>query len=230
MSINAQTSQTGEAPVTIVPPLETGDCLARPEFERRYEAMPWLKKAELIDGVVYVGSPVGILHAEADARLTGLLGMYAAHTPGVQCAGNATLRLDMLNEVQPDSLLRLAAGGRSRVEPEKQYLEGSPELVAEVAASSVSRDLHSKLRLYLRHAVPEYLVWRVLDGEVDWFRLEAGEYQRLTADANGILRSREFPGLWLDQPALLRGDMASAMATLNQGLNSPEHEEWAARR
>ena len=41
-----------------IPPLENGDRLSLAEFERRYENMPSLKKAELIKGVVLMGSPV----------------------------------------------------------------------------------------------------------------------------------------------------------------------------
>ena len=39
-----------------IPPLENGDRLTVAEFERRYEAMPELKKAELINGVVHIPS------------------------------------------------------------------------------------------------------------------------------------------------------------------------------
>lgn len=35
-------------------PLENGDRLSRFEFEHRYQAMPELKKAELVEGVVYI--------------------------------------------------------------------------------------------------------------------------------------------------------------------------------
>jgi Uma2 family endonuclease len=217
--------------ITPVPELEAGDQLTRPEFERRYAAMPWLKKAELVDGVVYLGSPVSGLHAGAHSHLMTLFGVYAVGTPGTQCCDNATVAFDLENEVQPDALLRILAGGRSRVD---KYIEGPPELVAEVATSSVSRDLHSKLALYRRHGVQEYVVWRTLDGDIDWFCLVEGNYERLAADEHGVFRSREFPGLWLDRPALLRGDMAAALAALNAGLASAEHaafvEQLAARK
>ena len=48
---------TGSKPPRILP-LEHGDHLTREEFERRYEAMPHVRKAELIEGVVYMPSPV----------------------------------------------------------------------------------------------------------------------------------------------------------------------------
>ena len=126
----------------------------------RYEAMPNLKKAELIDGVVYVGSPVSPPHSTSHARLMTWLGVYTAQTPGIDCADNATVRFDLLNEVQPDALLRVVDGGQSKIDGGKKYIEGAPELIAEVASTSVSRDLHSKLNLYYRQGVREYLVWR----------------------------------------------------------------------
>jgi Uma2 family endonuclease len=223
MSTQSQFHAPTQPTLALIPPLESGDCLGRDEFERRYQAMPGLKKAELIDGVVYVGSPVSKAHAQSHAKLMAWLGVYAASTPRIECADNATVRLDAFNEVQPDALLRLAAGGQSQIAGENQFLEGAPELVAEVALSSASRDLHSKLALYRRHAVHEYLVWRVLEGELDWFVLDADAYVRLAADSAGILKSRGFPGLWLDPAALLRGDMAAVLAVLQQGLASPEH-------
>jgi Uma2 family endonuclease len=206
-----------------IPPLETGDCLSRPEFERRYEAMPWLKKAELIEGVVYVGSPVGPGHALPHAKLMGWVVTYAARTAGVECADNVTVRLDMLNEVQPDAILFRSPGGTTRLGVDKPFLEGPPELAAEISASSVSRDLHAKMQLYLRHGVREYIVWRVQDNALDWFRLVEGEYRRLESGADGILRSVEFPGLWLDAIALLRSDMKTVLDVLQCGLASPEH-------
>ena len=157
------------------------------------------------------------------------LGYYATFSPGVRCLDNVSLRLDMLNEFQPDALLRVIDSGRTRLGKDKPYLEGSPELVAEVSVTSTSRDLHGKLEIYRRHGVSEYIVWRVKDEDLDWFRLEDGEYQPLAADADGIIRSREFPGLWLDKPALLRDDMKQVLAVLNQGLASPEHAAFIAQ-
>jgi hypothetical protein len=224
----SQTVLTGPSEPALVslPPLEQGDVLDRPEFERRYEAMPWLKKAELIDGVVHLGSAVYDQHAGAHAALMHWLCSYTLHTPGTACRDNATVRFDLLNELQPDALVRVVSGGQSRVD---KYIEGPPELVAEVASSSVSRDLHSKLDVYRRHGVREYLVWRVLEGQIDWFRLDGGEYRSLAADDRGIFRSREFAGLWLDQAAMLRGDMHTVLAVLSEGLGASEHADFVAQ-
>jgi Uma2 family endonuclease len=214
-----------------VPPLENGDMLTRVEFERRYEAMPSLKKAELVEGVVYMGSPVrSEVHAEPHAAIMGWLVMYRAATPGVKVADNGTLRLDPDNEPQPDAMLRIdpRAGGASWVSAD-DYVEGSPELVIEVSASSASLDLRGKRTVYRRNGVREYMVWQIYDQKVDWWALREGEYQPLNPDQAGVLRSEVFPGLWLDVPALLADDMAKVLATLQQGLASDEHAAFVAR-
>src|SRR4051794_29899285 len=219
---------SGPTEAPMVPPLENGDRLTRPEFERRYEAMPHLKKAELIEGVVYVGSPVRYTrHGKPNFVFDGLLSTYCLSTPGTMGAGNTTVRLDLDNEPQPDILLRREVGGSSRIDADG-YIEGAPELVVEIAASSASYDLHDKLRAYRRNGVQEYVVWRVLDRRIDWLVLREGEYRPLTPDEQGIIRSEVFPGLWLAVTALLSGDMATVMAALQQGLGSPEHAAFVA--
>lgn len=207
--------------------LENGDRLTRAEFERRYEAMPHVKKAELIEGEVHMPSPVRHKnHSRPHASIIGWLMGYCAATPGVDLGDNGTLRLDLDNEFQPDALLRIepAAGGRSRISAD-DYVEGPPELIVEVAASSASIDLHTKKAVYRRNGVQEYLVWQTDDERVDWFDLREGEYAPLAPQENdpGVLRSRVFPGLWLDVAALLAGDLAGVLARLQQGLASAEH-------
>ena len=217
--------------VATIPPLESGDRLTRAEFERRYDAMPHLKKAELVEGVVYVGSPVRFTHhGRPHADVGAWLAVYRAATPGACTADNTTVRLDPENDVQPDVLLRLEPehGGRSRISDDG-YVEGAPELMFEVAASSASYDLHDKLRAYRRNTVQEYVVWRVLDRMVDWLVLREGVYERLEPDAAGVLRSERFPGLWLAVPSLLAGDLAAVLATLQEGLASPEHAAFLER-
>jgi Uma2 family endonuclease len=215
------------SPVAKVLPLEPGDRLTRPEFERRYEAMPHLKKAELIEGVVYVPSPVRHEgHGRQHSALNCWLGMYGASTPGLEVSDNAMVRLDLDNEPQPDLLLRIVAGGQSRVDP-GGFIEGAPEFVAEIASSSAAYELHQKLNVYRRHGVREYLVWRVLEHAIDWFILRDGRYEPLHADAAGVLRSEVFSGLWLDAAAMIRDDMAMVLKVLAEGLASGEHEEFA---
>ena len=205
--------------------LENGDRLTRAEFERRYANRPDVKKAELIEGVVYMSAAVRITsHGEPHSAIIAWLGTYCAHTPEVRAADNATVRLDLDNEPQPDVLLRIEpkAGGQSRVSDD-DYLEGAPELIVEIAASSATYDLHDKLRVYRRNGVREYVVWRVHDRQIDWFVLTDDEYRRLESDAAGVVHSNVFPGLRLAVEALLTGDTATVLAELQRGLETGEH-------
>ena len=212
-------------------PLENGDRLTRREFEQRYAARSDIKKAELIEGVVHMPAPVHFAgHAEPHGVILAWLVTYGAFTPGVRAADNATIRLDLDNEPQPDALLRIEpeAGGRSRLS-EDDYVEGAPELIIEIAASSATYDLHNKLRAYRRNGVQEYLVWRVYEKQIDWFVLVDDEYRPLTPDASGLLHSRIFPGLRLAVEALLAGDMARVLAELQTSVGTPEHTAFVER-
>jgi Uma2 family endonuclease len=213
-----------------IPPLVEGDQLTRDEFERRYDAMPNLKKAELIEGVVHMASAVRFeRHGWRSRHLSGWFAVYEAATPGVLGADNTTVRLDSDNDPQPDGLLLIdpALGGQARISVD-DYLEMAPELVGEISSSTVRTDLGTKFRVYQRNQVREYLVWRVLDKAVDWFVLRQGKYDRLQPGADGILKSEVFPGLWLDAEALVRGDLAGVLAVVQQGIASPEHGHFAA--
>jgi Uma2 family endonuclease len=213
-----------------VPPLEAGDHLTRAEFERRYEAMPELKKAELIEGVVFMPSPVRFTrHGSPRAALIAWMGMYWESTPGVRVGDNSTVRLDLANEPQPDALMIIEpdCGGQAQVDAD-DYIEGAPELVAEVAASSASIDLNTKLRVYRRNNVKEYLVWRVRDQAIDWFVLRQSQYDPLPL-AGGLYRSEVFPGLWLDPAALTRFDLATVLQVLQRGVASAEHGTFVSR-
>lgn len=208
-----------------IPPIEAGDRLDRAEFHRRYLATPRIKKAELVEGVVFVPSPLRLTyHAEPHADLIGWVQTYRAATPGIRVADNATLLLDDRNELQPDLVARIDEqhGGRSRRTPH-DYLAGAPELVIEIASSSASYDLHAKRSVYERHGVQEYLVWRTLDGGVDWWELVDGRYTALPRDAEGRIASRVLPGLVLDLPALLDGDFARVLATQLARHGGPAH-------
>ncbi len=214
--------------LTTIPPLENGDMLSRGEFERRYTAMPHLKKAELIEGIVYMASPLRFEpHAEPHANLIIWLGTYKIATPGVRLGDNPTVRLDLDNEPQPDTVLFIDAeyGGQTHLSNDG-YIEGAPELVVEIAASTASIDLRDKKRVYRRNGVKEYLVWQTLDRRLDWFFWQDGEYVSLIPDRDGIICSRIFPGLWLSVPAMLNQDMRQVMKTLQLGLNSVEHQQF----
>ncbi len=213
-----------------VPPLENGDRLTRREFMRRYEALPDSQKAELIEGTVYMAAAVRVAqHGRPHAWLVNILSTYAMHT-GIDVADNSTVELDPKNAPQPDYLMFLprGLGGRAAINSDG-YWEGPPDLVAEVAASSVSIDLHDKFQAYQRNHVREYLVWRVLDGVLDWFVLTGGKLVLRAADSAGIVRSEAFPGLWINVPALLALDAQRLWETLDQGLETLDYKSFAAR-
>lgn len=210
-----------------IPPLENGDRLSRHEFERRYATMPNLKNAELIEGIVYMPAALRFQsHGQPHANIIGWLWFYKIATPRVELGDNVTVRLDLDNAPQPDAVLMID-GGQAGISSD-DYVEGAPELVVEIAASSAAYDLYDKKRAYRRNGVQEYLVWRVYDREFDWFVLESGEYIKQAAD-NGIIRSRVFPGLWLAVDSLLAGEMQQVLAVLQQGLDSAKHQEFVKR-
>lgn len=211
-----------------LPPLESGDRVTRPEFERRYAADPHIEKAELIEGVVYVASPLRFeQHAEPHSRLHGWLWTYQVSTPGVRLGIEPTVRLDLDNEPQPDIVLIVdeAAGGQARL-TEDGYLEGTPELIVEIAASSASIDSGSKKQAYRRNGVLEYIIWQSFENQLEWYQLVEGEYRLLLPDADGVIRSRVFPGLWLVVEAVLNNQMRQVLDGLQAGLRSPEHQAF----
>jgi Uma2 family endonuclease len=214
--------------VPLILPLENGDRLTRAEFERRYHAMPNVKKAELIEGRVYMSSPVRARkHGKPHAAIIGWLFNYCQATPGIELMDNATVRLDADNEPQPDACLRIEemAGGQSRITAD-DYIEGAPELVVEVAASTASYDLYEKKQVYRRNGVQEYLVWRVVDRAFDWFVLQEGVYVNLPIDPDGMMRSQVFPGLWLAVTDLLALNLTEVVAGLKLGLESKDHQAF----
>lgn len=215
------------AVVTELPKLAMGDKLSLDEFLRRWEAMPQLKRAELIGGIVYMPSPTGIDHGGTDVDVAGWMATYRAFTPGTDSAGNATTIMDE-SSPQPDHSLRLlpAAGGRTRIE--NGLLHGAPELVVEVCGSSAAYDLHVKKELYENQHVDEYVAVLIYEKEIRWHRWEDGAYRIVPKDKDGIWRSTVFPGLWLDGEALLKRDLAKVLEVVQRGLESPEHAEFVA--
>jgi Uma2 family endonuclease len=219
------------------PLLHSGDHLTQREFHRRYEAYPDSQaRFELIGGVVYMMSPAGYDHGRGDYRITGLLFQYERATPGVEGAQNVTVILGDASEPQPDNVLMIRPdyGGRIRVQKKgkKRYIVGAPELIFEVAHSSLSIDLHEKRSDYRDSGVLEYLVLDLEGNKVHWFDLATNE--PLVVPPDRILRSRVFPGLWLDTRALVAGDVSRLADCLDQGLASSEHqrfvEQLAVRR
>jgi Uma2 family endonuclease len=212
------------------PWLENGEQMSQKEFHERYSKMPEGFKAELIGGTVYImASPLKLRHARGDFSLIGWLFVYSAATPGTVGQSNATTILGDRSEPQPDSALLVlpSHGGQSR-DGDDEFTHGAPELVVEVAWSSRSLDLNAKLRDYERAGVREYLVRDLRNQAIHWFELRAGRLEPLPPGPDGIFRSRVFPGLWLDQTALIAGNNAAVVATLQRGLASPEHDAFVA--
>jgi Uma2 family endonuclease len=199
-----------------VPILEAGDRMTREEFHRIYEMSPRLKHVELIEGVVYMPSPIRVeRHGEAQLAVLGWLAAYVARHPEVGASGPATVLLDRDNEPEPDAVMWRRAGGAAAV-TEGGYLSGPPELVVEIAASSRSIDLGDKFRAYRRNGVQEYIVWLTGENRLLWFSLQDGDYVELSPDESGVIESKAFPGLRLDLPALLRFDLAAVLAEQNR--------------
>ncbi len=210
-----------------VPVLENGARMTQKEFHRLYEETPENFKAELIGGIVYVASPLKWRHGANHLPLGSLLYTYEAHTPGTEAGDNVTVILGQEGELQPDLCLRILAehGGQSRL-TEDDYVEGGPELLAEIANTSRSLDLHNKRKDYTRYGVKDYLVL-CLGERLRWFDLARDE--ELSPDPDGVYRMRAFPGLWIHGEALLAKDHLRLMATLQEGLATPEHAAFVAR-
>lgn len=200
-------------PVSDVPPLQAGDRLTREEFERRWELHPEIKKAELIDGLVFTDVSVSPRHGEPHSALMVWLGSYWATRRQLQMLDNTTVRMPHEDDLQPDVLLRRREGGTSTL-VEDEAIEAPPEFVGEIAASSASYDMHLKKEAYRRGVVQEYLVWQVYEQRIDWWSLEDGEYAPLEPDAAGVIESNIFPGLRLNAIALLEGDLPAVLAAL----------------
>lgn len=216
-----------------VPGLDNGDRMSREEFHKLYEHAPKDFRAELIGGIVYVASPLRRTHGIAHPSLSTLFFIYQGYTPGVEVGDNATILLGEDGEPQPDLYLRILPefGGQSRT-TDKDYIEGPPELIGEIALSSRAIDLHVKRDDYTRYGVLEYLVFCPREPRLYWFDLRAKK--ELQPDPDGIIRIRAFPGLWINSNALLAQEFPPLMAALQAGLQSSEHaafvQQLASRR
>ncbi len=211
-----------------IPPLYNGDRLSQPEFHRRYAATLPGFKAELIEGIVHVPSPLERHHGQGTIRLGGLLWMYEGSTPGAEALRNVSVILGPESESQPDLLMRLLPdqGGRV-IETDQGILAGPPELIVEVAHSSEAIDLHGKRRDYQNGGVLEYLVLLIRDGSLRAFDLRSDK--EIPVGSDGIYRSKVFPGLWIDVDAVIKGDVQRSQRTINRGLESPEHAAFVKK-
>ena len=216
------------AAIALPPALLEGDRLDSSEFLRRWEAMPLLKHAELINGVVFMPSPVYDPHSTVQFAMTGWLGIYGEATPGCKGGSEGTWVMGPKDVPQPDVTLSILpeCGGQSRVEG--NLSAGAPELIVEVTGSSYSRDLGVKLELYRTVGVREYLTVLPHPRQVIWRQLARGRYREIKPDEDGLLRSVVFPGLWLD-PAALWNPKRSVKTAVDKGTRSPEHAAFVKR-
>jgi Uma2 family endonuclease len=212
------------------PLLESGYHLSADEFHSRYKQMPENIRAELIEGIVYMASPLYSPHGDAHFLLTNLLGVYEAETPGVIGSIATSVRLDGKNEFQPDIHLRIdpLCGGRTK-NPDKTLIIGGPEFVTEVSNTTLEMDLHEKFIVYLRDGVQEYLVWQLQEKKLELFAQKAGEFEKLQPDSKGIVRSKVLPGLWLNVPAILGLNKKAAIKTMRDGVKTIEHAQFVKR-
>jgi Uma2 family endonuclease len=198
--------------------LEPGERMGRDEFLARWEQMPNLKLAELIDGVVYLPSPVSPEHSRKQYIINGWTFEYIGRTGFIEGLCEGTWLMEQ-SAPQPDVALRIKKeyGGQSEIQ---KYPVGAPEFVAEVSRSSRSYDLGPKLDLYQRAGVREYLTALLEEQRIEWRVLQQGRFRLLQPDSAGIFRSEVFPGLWLDERAFWNNDLPGLLATLEQGLQS----------
>lgn len=207
--------------------LVSGDRMSQEEFHSIYETMPDKFKAELLDGTVFVSVPLSPSHGSNHLELATIFGTYKALTPGVEGFDNVTIKLSKKDEVQPDLSLRIspACGGQSK-NTYDGYVSGPPELIAEIALSSRSMDLHLKQARYKKFGVIEYIVVCLKPKEIYWFDLKMGLSFRKKPDENGIFKSDVFPGLWIDADALFKTNLKKSLEILQHGLESPEHASF----
>jgi Uma2 family endonuclease len=213
--------------ISLATELQNGDRLTRAEFHRLYEASAEHVRAELIEGIVHMPSPVGLHHSNYHFEIGGLHLQYKRATPGVEGGIEPTLILDDENEPQPDILLRIVSECRGQTHVAGKYLSGAPEFISEISHSSVSIDLGKKKNAFFKAGVQEYLVVCLKEQELHWFHFPSR--RKLRPDKNGVWKSKVFPGFWLDEPALHLQDSNQLFATMQKGIESPEHAEFVAK-
>jgi len=221
----SQHSPVADPPRTLV----EGQRLDQPTFHALYEAMPPGTRAELINGVVLMPSPVGPPHGRAHLPTLVWLSYYQENTPGVEALDNTSTALGFKSEPQPDVMLRILSEYGGRTEADRRFVRGVPELLVEVSHTSRYTDLGPKFEDYERVGVLEYVVRALEPDEVLWFVLREGCFSELPPGPDGIYRSEVFPGLWLDPQALIKGDTRRQRAVLDLGCSTPEHAEFVAR-
>ncbi len=221
----SQRSPVADPPRTLV----EGQRLDQPTFHAIYEAMPPGTRAELINGVVSMPSPVGPPHGRAQVPMIMWLGAYQENTPGVEALVDTSTALGRKSEPQPDAQLRIMSEHGGRTQADRRFVRGVPELLVEVSHTSRFTDLGPKFEDYERVGVLEYVVRALEPEEVLWFVLRDGRFAELLPGPDGTFRSEVFPGLWLDPASLISGDTRRQRAVVDLGCATPEHAAFVAR-
>jgi len=216
------------SPVVTPPGLITGQRMSVEEFLRRWEELDDLKKAELIDGIVYVPSPLSLEHGDLDTLIHWWLAHYAHATPGCK-AGNNSTWLMLGSAPQPDAYLRITPSHGGQSGKERQFGTGAPELAVEICVTSTEVDFGPKLKLYERAGVREYITIELFGQRIVWRMIENAIYVSQQVPPDGNLRSQVFPGLWLDVAAFWNDDGPKMLAALNAGLSSEDHQRFVER-
>src|SRR5208283_4440606 len=174
----------------VATPLVAGQRLDQATFHERYEQMPAGVRAELINGVVDMPSPVGLEHARAMVPVLVWLSYYQEHTPGVDVLDNASTILDVKGEPQPDAQLRILPECGGQTQPDRRCVRGVPELIVEVSQATRYTDLGPKFDEYERAGVLEYIIRALDPDQLLWYVLRDGKLVELPADSDGLYRSR----------------------------------------
>ena len=218
------------APARFVPPFENGDCMDQKAFHALYEKTPHGFKAELIGGVVHMASPVSKPHGRTHRRLCRWLDGYVDETPGVEGYDNTTNIQGEKSEPQPDlTLIVEPEYGGLTGEDSKGCIVGPAELVIEIAHSSVSIDRHAKFRDYERVGVREYMIVITKSERIEWYGRGKKGFESISPEGDGTVRSRVFPGLWLDPAGIFARSSKRLLAVLNEGLATEELAKFAAK-
>ena len=192
--------------------------------------MPDSLKAELIEGTVYLMSPpVSNEHSEPHFDLIFWLGLYCFASVGVAGADNGILRStwtmsrslmhffeSSLNLADsraraPTTTLRDARTGcgnrreQCKLRPSRKTERLSPQRSSRIRCLACVRQGNRLVHFC------------------------DGTYEHLEPGADGVLRSRVFPGLALDATAFLNGDMARVNTVMQESLKSPEHAAFVER-
>ena len=222
-------STIDRGPRTTLPWLVDGEQLDRATFHERYAAMPEATRAELIGGVVYMASPLGLGHGRSNVPVVVWLSYYSELTAGTEVLDNASVFFEDYGEPQPDVVLRILPENGGRTRDEGNYYAEGPELIVEVSDSTLKKDLGPKLADYERAGVPEYIVLGVDPPAVRWHHRVDGRLVEIGPDPDGFYRSKVFPGLWLDPRALLSGDTRRLREVVDQGVATDDHAAFVAR-